>query len=857
MKWRDEKDFDEELRAHLELLEAEYLASGLDAKEAHRRALIDLGGFTQVKERVREARPGFWLSGLAQDLRFALRLLRKSPGFAAASILTLALGVGSISTLVSIVYGGIWRSDVPNADRWVAVLAADPDRNLNTYRFSEPELRDVMQSHLFEAVGAIVGSPLTLQSGQFPEHVGGALLSREVIPMLGSMPLLGRNFSDDEDRPGGPRVAIITAELWETAFARDPNILGRAIRIDGEERTVVGVMPPHYGLWGAKVYLPLQADLTRLDRGDRRIWITAILRKGESEAEAATSLTAVAQQWRKQFPRPEYRKQRLFVRNIRNWVHAGAMPAVEALLAAVALLLIICSANLCGLLLARGSARGREISVRLALGASRGRIVRQLLTESVLLSSLGGGLGVLLSLAGIPLALSLIPYDYIGKEGIRLEPLAVIGSVAISALVGIGAGLLPALRAGTIARTTLGLSRQVLIVCEVALAVVLLASAALVLRSYQKLMSLDLGFHPERMISMVIDLPATTNPGPFHRALLSRVNALPGVDGAALTTGQPLVDRITDRTRQDFAVVGRELPDARRPFADIAFVTPGYFEVMGIPLLGGRAFSDADDPGGTLYAIVNATLAREQWPRENPIGQRIRLGQLTASRTGSPASAADREVVVIGVAADSRQLRYIEVPLGPQIYLSALQHPERARSVTLLLRSPLGVAAIAASVRAAMLSIDPGQSIYAVSTMDTLVTDAFGPRRLTSALLAFFAVLALVLVVGGVYAVLAFEVVQRTSEIGLRLAIGASSRDVLGLFLNRGLKLALIGSLLGVLVVLAATKILQQVVYEISPHDPLTLAIILALVLVVALAASLLPARRATKIDPMLALRIE
>jgi putative ABC transport system permease protein len=884
VRWRrgaqGERDLDEELRAHLDLLEAEYLEAGMDPQEARRHALLDLGGLAQVKEEVRAARPGFWLETFVQDLRFALRLLRKSPGFAGAAILTLALGVGSVSTLLSIVYGGMWRPETPGEPRWVAIIASDPDRKLESYRFSAAEVRDLLeQTRPFAAIGVVYGAAMTLHAQEYPQHVPGAQLSASVIPMLGLPPMLGRSFSPEEDRPGGPRVAILTAELWENAFARDPAILGKSIRIDGQDHTVIGVMPPRYGLWGASVYLPLQLDLADADRGNRRVWVTAILREGTTEEAANGSLELISRRWREEHgaAHPEYVHQRLLTRNVMRWVRAGMTPAIQALLAAVGLLVLICSANVSGLLLARGSARSRELAVRLALGASRGRLVRQLLTESVLLAVLGGGLGILLSLAGIPLALSLIPYDYVaGREWIRLEPLAVAASLVISVLVGLAAGLVPArnVRGDDLAamikqpvprgRGTLRIpARQTLIVAEVAIAVVLLASAALVLRSYRLLMALDLGFRPERLITMAADLPERTHPSArdvaaFHRTLIARLQGVPGIEGAAITTGRPMINRVTDRTRQDFTVVGRPLsPGQPGPSADVTLVSSDYFRTMAIPLIAGRTFSDAGDESETPVAVVNATLAREQWPGTDPIGQRIRLGNVTSSRTSTAESQAGRELVVIGVVADVKQLRYIEMPVGPQLFLPIWQRPAQARSVTLLLRSSAEVGSVARAVRDAVLAVDPSQPVHAIATMDTVVADAFGPRRLTSALLAFFALLALTLVVVGLYALLSFEVVQRTPEIGLRLAIGAAPGDVLRLFVGRGMRLALAGCALGTLVVLAAAQVLQRLVYQISPHDPATLAAILALVLLVAVASCLVPTRRAMRIDPMIALRSE
>ncbi len=878
--WRQrERDLDDELRAHLELLEAEYREQGMEPDEARRRALVDLGGVSRVKESVREALPGFWLSQIAQDLRFGARLLRKSPGFSAAAILTLALGVGSVSTLLSIVYGGMWRPEMPNDDRWVAVVAKDSDRNLESYRFSAAESRDLLeQTGPFARIGAVYGAAMTLHAGQYPEHVGGARVSKDVIPMLGEQPMLGRSFNDEEDRPGGPRVAILTAELWESAFARDPQILGRSIDVDGQPHVVIGVMPPRYALWGAKIYLPLQLNLADTRRGDRRVWVTAVLRPGVTEAEADTRLQLLSRRWREEYGAafPEYARQRLLTRNIRRWVQSGMTPAIHALLVAVALLVLICSANVAGLLLARGTARTRELAVRRALGASRGRLARQLLTESVLLAVLGGTLGVLLSLAGIPIALSLIPYDYVGgRQWIRLEPVAVVASLSVAVIAGLAAGLVPALRGrdddvaamikqtGARRRGLFGASaRQVLVVAEVTIAVVLLTAAGVVLRSYRLLMNLDLGFRPERLITMAVDLPEATHPAghdvaAFHRALLARLRELPFADGVAITTGRPMVDRVSDRTRQDFTVAGRPSQEGRSASADVALVTADYFRVMGIPLISGRTFSDADDENGTPLVIVNATLAREQWPGEDPVGRRIRLGEITSSRESTALSQGGRELVVAGVVADTRQLRYIEVPVGPQLFLPILQRPAQARAVTILLRSSADLNEVSAAVRLTILAVDPNQPIHAVATMGTLVSDAFGPHRLTSALLLFFAALALVLVVGGLYAMLSFEVVQRTAEIGLRLAVGAAPGDVLRLFVGRGLRLALAGCLLGTAVVLGSAEVLRRLVYQISPHDPATLAATLALVMLVTLVASLVPARRALRIDPMIALRSE
>jgi len=820
-------------------------------------------------------------SAIRQDLEFGWRLMRRSPGFSAIVILTLALGIGACATLLSIVYDGFFVHVAHEEDTY-AIIASVPQRHIFQYRFSVPEFRDVLGGASgFQELGAITGFTAVLNRGEYPEQVPGAYISANIIPMLKTPPILGRAFRPDEDRPGGPRVALIDGEFWKRVFNSDPLIIGRDMELDQQKYTIVGVLPEHYGLWGASVYVPMQLDMAATNRTDRPFWITGTLQKGVSMRAAEAALQAVSQRWQHDYGSrlPEYNGMQMVVRNVPEWVHAAIRPSILILIAATGLVLLVATLNLANLLLARAAARRSEAAVRAALGATRGRIARQVLTESSLFAVAGSAIGMLIAAWAVPVAASLIPYDLLtpANGAFRLEPIAVAVSFAAALLMGISFGMAPAMRMARVdvavalkeagARMTGDRAgtrrRNFLVISETALAIVLLAGAGLLIQSYRTLMRTDLGFRPEDVLSMQVALsrgkyPATQDLTKFYRQLLPRLAAIPGADGAAATTGRPGVDRQVDLMRQDFIIEGRPAPDGRTiPNAAASVVSRDYFKLMGMRLIAGRVFRDSDAAGAPQVVVVNQALVKAYFADSDPVGQRIRLqGQSPAlARPGDPSSGAT--FTIVGVIADAKQLRIIEAPVQPQIFVPLEQRPEQSRAMTLFVRGRIAPASLESAVRQAVAAVDRTQPVTDVMTMDEVVSDAFGPKRITTVLLGIFAALAMGLVVIGFYAVISYGVSQRTREIGVRMALGAPPSRISRMVLLEGARLAAWGIAAGILCALLLTRFLQSMLFGVSSADPVALAAASALLFGVTLAACWLPARRAMRVDPMTALRHE
>ena len=800
----------------------------MSAIEAKREARMNMGGPEQLKEEIRSARTGAWLETLWQDLKFGARMLRKNPGFTAIAVLTLALGIGSCSTLLSIVYSTFFHHIRRNDPRLEAIMASYPERHSFNYRFSEPEYRDLLeQTQVFDGVGAIDGYSGTLNHGEYPEHIPGAWVSASVLPMLGTPPILGRFFRADEDVRGGPQVAIIDADTWKRVFQSDPDILNRTIELDHRRFSIIGVMPEHYNLWGGHVYLPFQLDTAAADRTNHRFWVIGVLRAGVTQAQANAALSVLSQRWRQNYSSsvPEYAGMQLLARNVPEWVLAGIRPSMLVLLAAVGLVLLISCVNLAALLSARATARGREVAVRLALGASRARILRQLLTESLLLALAGGGLGVLLSTWGVPLAVSLVPWDYLGDHStFHLEIPAAAASLAVALAMAIFFGTAPALPLSRInvaeaikkSNSRAGgdrggrIARNLMIAAETALALILLSGAGLLIRSYSHLMQMDLGFRPDRVLSMSLTVPETRYPdaqavASFYRELLPGLAAIPGVESAAVTSGRPMVDRVVDRGRQDFTIQGRNVPTAQgTPTADVGIISPDYLSVMGIHLVRGRQFRTADDANAPHVAIVNQALARLYWSDSDPVGQRIVLGRENPAPSNPQDGDSGNSLTIVGVVADAKQLRIFWKRPSARNSLCRCSSALRKSAAPLCSFAQISIRqASTSAVRAAVTSVDRAEPVYDVMTMQEVVADAFGPKRLTTALLIFFAILAVTLIVVGFYAVLAYAVGQRTQEIGLRMALGASPQNILRLVLGQGMRSASAGLAVGLAASLA------------------------------------------------------
>jgi putative ABC transport system permease protein len=679
-----------------------------------------------------------------------------------------------------------------------------------------------------------------------------------------------------------PPVVVISAELWKRRFASSPDILGQPIRLDGVAYTVIGVMPAHFDLWGGELWIPLQLNPSDSNRSDRRDWIVAVLRKGVTEQAANARLAVLAKQLEEQYgaTMPDYRGWDLRVWNITEAVIGSVKPALLVLAFAVGLLILVSCANVAVLLLVRSTTRMREIALRLALGAGQRRVLRQMLTESLVLSLSGGVLGVAAAFACLPMLVRFIPEEYLptAAELVRINPAALVIAAAIAVAMGALFGIVPAWqssRQDLVATLKEGGSkiggdragrsaRNVMVVAEIALSLVVLAGAALMVQSYRHLEGIDLGFRPDHLLSFSVSLPETKYPragqiAQFYDRAIESISSLPGVESAAVVSGRPMIDRTEDLTSRDFVIEGRPTQDARgAENANFRVVSPGYFRTMGIRLLQGRMLSEQDGRDAPRSVVISDTLARLNWPKGDATGHRIRLGQLFGRRDAYTGNET-REIAleIVGVVSDVKQTRVLEAPVRPEIYLPLDQQETAPRIMAVVVRSTSDPAQLTSAVRKAIASVDAEQPIYDVSTMDEVVADSFGPKRLTLFLLVFLGSVALLLSSIGLYALIAYSVSLRRHEIGIRLAIGAQPADIRQLILLQGLKLTAVGVLAGVAGALAATRLMQGLLYGVSATDPLTLLCVAATLFGAALLACYVPARNAVGIEPIIALRHE
>jgi putative ABC transport system permease protein len=885
-KTRSEERLNTELQAHLDHLVEKNMSRGMTREEAHYAARREFGGLEQTKETYREQRGLPFLETLLQDVRYGLRVLAKTPAHSLVIVTILAVGIGCGTALYSLIDASLFHTaeqTYPTVQRWEAVRAYLPGQKRFVNYLSVPEIREVKElTELFERVGAVHGDIFTLGYGEFPERIQGSHVTPNTITMTQVKPLLGRTFREDEDRPGGPAVVLLSYELWQRKFSGDPNICGQVIRLNSIPYTVIGVMPRHYGLWGGDVWIPLQLNWADSNRADRRNWIIAVLREGVSEQQANARLQALSEQLEQEYSTtlPEYRDWNLSVWNIEDLVLGGVKPAFAVLAGAVCLLLLVVCANVAILLLARSTSRMREIALRAVLGAGRSRILRQMLTESLLLSFAGGALGIAIAKACLPVLVHLIPHLWLTTEPeyIQVDRVALGVACGLAVVTGVLFGLAPALQVGrqnfaeTIREGGMKISgerggrslRNILVVAEIALSMIVVAGAALMAQSYRRLENIDVGFHPEHVLSFVIALPDTkygsaTQIVSFFDRAVRAMEGFPGADSAGVASGRPLGDRGGDLLSRDFTIEGRAAQDAKgAENAIFRIVSPGYFRSMGVRLVQGRFFSEQDSANAPGVAVINETLAHRYWPAGDAVGRRIQLGSQYGRRDAFVNLVPDNALVtIVGVASDVKQIRQIDAPVLTELYVPLDQRPNPPRIMTFMVKSHVEPAALTAAIRTAIATIDTEQPIYDVDTMDQLVVDSFGPKRLTLFLLLFLAAVVLVLASTGLYATLAYSVSQRRKEIGIRMAIGAQSSDIRRLVVLQGALLAVLGVLGGLAGSLALTRLMHSLLYGISASDPLTLTSVGIVLIGIAMLASYLPACHAIGVDPMSALRSE
>jgi len=811
-----------------------------------------------------------------QDVRYAVRMLFKTPGFTALAIVTLALGIGANTAIFSVIYAVLLKPmPYPQSDRIVFMrekmagmfdIGSVSYPNYLDWRATQRTCTDLA---LFRSQGV----NLSPQGEGEPERVRGARVTANLLSILGLKPQIGRDFTEAEDKPGSPHVAMIGDRLWRSRFGASASVLGRSVMLNGVPTEIIGVLPLQMQLGRQpQVLTPLaelRADPNILERGNHP-GFSAIgrLKDGVSLEQARAEFDTIARNLEKQYP-DNNTGRRVNVRSLLESAVGDYRSNLYVLFGAVACVLLIACANVAGLLLARGTARQHELGVRAALGASRLRLTSQLVTESLIVALIGAAAGVLLAVWGLDLIIALSPANELRFHDIHINSIALLFTMVTAVLAGLVAGAWPAWRIAGAASPALALReggrgssdgadrqrlRAGLVVAQVALALVLLTGAGLLLRSFWQVQRLTLGFNPEQLLEMSIVLPKAkygedAKINQFYRLLLERVRALPGVVSAASAENIPFDG---DEWDSSFHLTGHPPdPPGKESSSEVSIVSYDYFKTMGVPLLRGRNFGPQDMPGKTWSVIIDESFARRFFPGQDPIGKQIDNNQ-TLEKNPPP-------LTVIGVVGRTRNEDPndpIEILHLPQMYFSTEQYSQAQQMLVVRFASgdPL---AFAETVKREVLAIDPDQPVSEVSTMLKSISNNMASRRLTMTLVSVFAGLALILAAVGLFGVMALRVTQRTREIGIRLALGAQRLDVFRLVIRNGLKLTTLGVIIGVVASLALTRLLAGLLFGVGAGDPLTFLLVILLLAGVALLANYLPARRATKVDPIVALREE
>jgi putative ABC transport system permease protein len=865
---------DEEIRDHLERRTEEYVAKGLSPEEARYAACREFGGVEQAKEKCRDTRKVNWIYELVQDLRYGLRQMRRNPGFTAVAVITLALGIGANTAIFSVV-SSVLIHPLPYSEPY-----SDPDRLVWITEFW-PQLSYIMgdstpvpvpdylhwreQNHVFESMAAYGGhrGAVNLGGKGELERVDITGVTWNFFPMLGVQPALGRDFLPEEDRPGGPPVVILSYALWQRRFGSDPKLVGRMINLDEEGYTVVGIMPQSFHFpadRSPELFIPrgLDPNMNWDSPSVASVNVIGRLKPGVNLKRAKSDLLTIHQQSAKAVPSFARALTASQVRIVTLHEHlvGNVRPLLLIFLGAVGFVLLLACANVANLQLARSATREKEFAVRAAIGAGRGRLGKQLLVESFALAVLGGVAGLILGAGGVTLLRHWGPPTIPALKTVGFDPWVFAFIAAITAFAGIAVGLAPVFVASGLnldetlkesrPSTTRGGAAQrlraLLMISEVALALILLTGAGLLIHTFVRLTSVDPGFDPRNILTERVVLPLGKYPEPaqwtsFLQSVLERVEGLPGVESVAAASPSPLTDALLG----GLDIEGRPTPRGVQISTLISNISPSYFHTLRIPLMSGRNFTSHDDGSAPNVAIVDRIFVRRYFGKESPLGHRIRI------LDGSLYS-------IVGVVPGTRYLPLTTGP-SPEVFICDVQHP--MWDMTLIVHATSDPASLAAAVRSKVQEVDPNQPVFDVATMEERFSQAVAPQRFNALVLGIFASVAVILAGVGVYGVMAYSVTRRTHEIGIRIALGAQQRDVIRLVLHRGAALSLVGIVLGLAGALALTRFLSNLLYGVTVRDPLTFVAVSLLLTAVALLANYIPARRATKVDPMVALRHE
>jgi putative ABC transport system permease protein len=884
-----ESEIVEELALHLEAAYEDALAAGLSEAEAEARAVqgydwrllecevrraeqpLAVRAWQPPLELI-ECKGGMRMESLLQDLRFGARMLMKQPGVTLIAALTLALGIGANTALFSVINAILLRPlPYAKSEELVQVFEANAQQNHTRFSFSMANFVDHRdQQTSFEQMAAYARMDGALTGVGEPERIQAAFVSPALLPLLRVQPSLGRGFLAEEETRGKNAVTILSHSLWSRRFGADPRIINQPITLSGETFTVVGVLPPHFQFpdpFGAnplsdsapKVDLLIALAYDRMnlgDRGSHYFQVIGRLKPGVTPAQAQSELRAIAGRLEQQYP-DRNKGWTINVFGLQDEVVRAIRPALQLLLAAVGFVLLIACANVSNLLLARAGDRQKEMAVRLALGAPRTRLLRQLLTEGLLLSLLGGTAGLALAYLAIRAFAGFSPADVPRVDEIRLDGAALLFTFGTTTLASVLFGLIPALQAskpdvqealkegGRSAGSGRRRARGLLVVTEVALSLLLLIGAGLMIRSFIGLQRVHLGFRTDNLLTMKLALPIAKYNEPqkratFYQQAIERIKALPGVQSVGAVTDLPLTGE------SDVYGINIEGRPREKAWDDAEWraINTDYFRTMGISMVGGREFTERDNQGAPEVVIINETAARRWWPGEEPIGKRVRLyddEQLTW-----------REI--IGVVRDIKHFGP-QARITAEIYVPFLQRPREA--MTLVAHTSGQPELLATAMRAAVQSVDKEQPVYRVRTMERFLSDAVASPRATAFLLVVLAFAALALAAVGIYGVMVYAVTQRTHEIGIRMALGARGGDVLAMVIKQGMRLAGIGVTIGLVAAFVLTRLMKDLLFGVRPTDPATFVALALLLIGVAMLACYLPARRATKVDPLTALRHE
>lgn len=815
------------------------------------------------------------MTGLLQDFRFSLRQLRKSPGFAAVAVITLALGIGANTAIFSVVNGVLLRPlPFQDPDRLVRIWHVPPPKSfpgMTLFSVSAANYIDwERQNHVFQQMAIYSFHGFTLTGIQTPDQVQASTVSPGFFATLGVQPMLGRVFSSDEDQPGRSHVVVLSHRFWQEHLGSNADIVGHDITLDGQGYLVAGVMPPSFRIPDfAQLWTPMAwSDQERAVRGEHHYMVVARLKPGINVNQAQAEMTTISDRLQQLYPADD-KGWGAVVMPLHDDLVSDVRPALLVLLGAVAFVLLIACVNVTNLALAKTLSRQKEIAIRTALGASAARVLRQILTETVVLALAGGAVGLAFAHFGIRLIMAFLADKLPRSVEVGLDSRVLVFTAVISILTGIVAGVLPAVRLtkkdvnsalkqgmrGTDSDSSGHRTRSILVVAEVALSVVLLFGAGLMIRSFRQLQSVNPGFESQGVLTMTVSVSDAKFPSPtqqvsFFDQVLQRVRALPGVGSAGVIDAIPLTG---NGSHQPIAIEGRPvLPMSEQPEVDVRLVSPEYVDAMRIPVVRGRNFADTDVAGRTTVILISQSMAKQFWPGEDPIGKRLTL-------EFSPGSV--REVV--GVVGDVKDdgLDQTRPPATLYVPLAQVSAPVdggwNSFPMTLVVRSASNPSGLVSAVSNSIHSVDPEIPLKDILTMDDLVNNSMSQQRFNMLLLGAFAGLALLLAAIGIYSVLSYSVKRRVQEIGIRLALGARIGDVLRMVVVEGMKPTLLGVVVGIIGAFALGRVLSSLIYGVKSTDPATFLAVAAVLSMVALFASIIPAYRAAKVDPMVAVRYE